>query len=267
MLYLRALFLFSGIGGLDLAAEAAGFQTVAFCEINEYCRKVLAKHWPGVPVYNDVYKLRGDLVGAVELIHGGFPCQPFSLAGKMQGRNDDRYLWPEFARLVGEIRPRWVVAENVPGIFRKDVADDVCKDMEREGYKVGIWCYEAAAVGAPHRRARVFFVCHADESRRRRNKRRQDAQEPADGREAAADNDGERRQEQRQYFAVQAGLSSAGCRGWWSAEPDVGRVAYGIPTRVDRLRALGNAVVPAQAYPIFKAIAEIERGGEDAVGH
>ena len=147
----RGLSLFSGIGGIDLAFEWAGGQVVAMCEIQPYCQKILRKHWPHVPLFEDIKNLRGTDVGAVDVIYGGFPCQPFSVAGVQRGKDDSRYLWPEFSRLVGEIKPRWVVAENVPGILRI-AADDVCGDLERQGYAVGIWNYEAAAVGAKHNR-------------------------------------------------------------------------------------------------------------------
>ena len=147
----RGLSLFSGIGGIDLAFEWAGGQIAAMCEIQPYCQKILRKHWPHVPLFEDIKNLRGTDVGAIDVIYGGFPCQPFSVAGVQRGKDDSRYLWPEFSRLVGEIKPRWVVAENVPGILRI-AADDVCGDLERQGYAVGIWNYEAAAVGAKHNR-------------------------------------------------------------------------------------------------------------------
>jgi DNA (cytosine-5)-methyltransferase 1 len=154
------------IGGLDLAAEAAGIRTAAFCERDPFCRRVLMNYWPDVPIFEDVRALSREAMAdagipSINLIHGGFPCQPFSVAGKQKGKTDDRYLWPEFSRLVGEIRHRWVVAENVPGIVRI-AADTVCEDLERLGYSVGIWNFEAAAVGALHRRARIFFVGYAE---------------------------------------------------------------------------------------------------------
>ena len=251
-LAMTGLSLFSGIGGLDLAAEMAGIQTVAMCEKDPFCRRVLCKHWPDVPIYEDVFELRGEDVGPVDVIHGGFPCQPFSVAGRQRGQKDERYLWPEFSRLVEEIGPRWVVAENVPGILTL-AADDVCKDLERLDYSVGIWHFEAAAVRAPHRRARVFFVGYSD----------------CQGLSIA----------QRCRENAERTGGGATCRAsWWSAEPDVGRgldglypwldgnwergiprTAVGVKDRVNRLRALGNAVVPQQAYPIFAAIAETEK--------
>lgn len=283
---MKALSLFSGIGGLDLAAEAAGIHTAAFCEIEPFCRGILSRHWPGVPLFEDIFKLRGDEIGTVDVIHGGFPCQPFSLAGRQRGQEDERYLWPEFSRLVGELRPLWVVAENVPGIFKNDVAGVVCADLERQGYSVGIWNYEAACVGAPHRRSRVFFVGHAmrlglpgqlgGPLRQKPADRREDVPDgdgvrklqpqrtfgelggrAGDIRKNVPDHDSQQREKQRVPLAGKAQFGSAGCDSWWESESDVGRVAHGVPGRVDRLRALGNAVVPAQAYPIFKAIKTI----------
>ncbi len=159
------LSLFSGIGGLDLAAEWAGFTTVGQCEFADFPTKVLEKHWPEVPRWRDIRTLTGEDFYArtglrtVDIISGGFPCQPFSVAGNQKGKEDDRYLWPEMLRVIRELAPSWIVGENVPGILHI-AADDVCKDLEREGYKVGIFDFEAAAVGAKHRRERFFFVGH-----------------------------------------------------------------------------------------------------------
>lgn len=321
---LTHLSLFTGIGGLDLAAEWAGFTTVGQCEFADYPTKVLEKHWPDVTRWRDVRTLTKESfyertgLRTVDVISGGFPCQPFSVAGKQKGKEDDRYLWPEMLRVIRELRPRCVVGENVPGII-KIAAGQVVKDLERAGYHVVVFNFEAAAVGAWHRRSRVFFVGIADvadtdggwlhDSNRKEDQparsRENDiyeqsgrtwggeqsagarvspderavadaaceriqrhaaicAAKPAErsgqmqsdaesGNGADVRNTvrgrgtGDTRREQSQEFA------DGRC---WAAEPDVGRVAHGIPARVDRLKCLGNAVVPQQAYPIFKALME-----------
>ena len=288
----------------------------AMCEIDPFCRKVLRKHWPDVPLFGDVREVKGADVGTIDVVYGGFPCQPFSVAGDRKGRDDDRYLWPEFSRLVGEIGPRWVVAENVPGIL-SIAADDVCQDLERLGYSVGIWNFEALAIGAPHRRARVFFVAHMGDTEGRGRNHRGDRpnlgappeeddasrgtgaylsdpdcerkQQPGGGvsncgrwagnirAESFADPNRQRCEEQRNGISAEQELGGAERRGGREPQPGVGRgfdglspwldrywdwgiprTARGVPDRVARLRALGNAVVPQQAYPIFWAILKIE---------
>lgn len=323
---LTHLSLFSGIGGLDLAAEWAGFSTVGQCEFADYPYKVLCKHWPDVPKWRDIRNLTGsdfyDRTGlrTVDVISGGFPCQPFSTAGKRLGKEDDRYLWPEMLRVIQEIKPAWVLGENVAGILTMGepepfsvlesddigsttenmVLEEICKALENVGYEVQPLLIPACGVKAPHQRYRTFIVAHTDSgdggSRRaestgqqrkagaangsndvsdtdairrgvrrpeRKRIQRQDTSfhEVDSGRENVADakRAGRKRQGQKHQLQEDTGTREA-CRGsWWSTEPDVGRVAYGIPARVDRLRGLGNAVVPQQAYPIFQAIAAIER--------
>ena len=271
---LTHLSLFSGIGGLDLAAEWAGFTTVGQCEFADYQTRVLEKHWADVPRWRDIRTLTKESfyertgLRTVDVISGGFPCQPFSVAGKQKGKGDERYLWPEMLRVITELRPRCIVGENVPGII-KIAAGQVVKDLERAGYHVVVFNFEAAAVGAWHRRARVFFtgvtdISDADCERQQRREQpgtpdaaEDTGEQPSCAptckcRETADDAmrgrcTGFARREQSQEFA------HGRC---WAAEPDVGRVAHGVPNRVDRIKCLGNAVVPQQAYPIFKALRE-----------
>ena len=155
--------LFSGIGGLDLGFERAGFDIAWMCEKDLFCRSVLAHHWPGIPIYEDVHDLSSESVPGVDVLIGGFPCQPFSVAGKQRGHEDERYLWPEAMRLVRELRPDWCCFENVPGI-RAIGADRVCEDLESEGYSVWPLVVGADDVGAPHKRKRVFFVARLSDS-------------------------------------------------------------------------------------------------------
>ena len=291
---LTHLSLFSGIGGLDLAAEMAGFRTVGQCEWANYPTKVLEKHWPDVPRWRDIRTLTGESfyektgLRTVDVISGGFPCQPFSVAGKRRGKEDDRYLWPEMLRVISELRPAWVVGENVAGIVNMAL-DQVYTDLENEGYSVQSLIIPACAVDAPHRRDRCAIVAW-DANRRDRDawaereveerenaepagicddvstekaqpERRCDVLSDTDNRGRSLWRDGELPavEETATSWADHRGRAAEYVAGeWWPAEPDVGRVAHGVPSRVDRLKCLGNAVVPQQFYPVFRAIADIE---------
>ncbi len=164
---LTHLSLFSGIGGLDIAAEMAGFKTVGQCEWAEYQTKVLEKHWPDVPRWRDIRTLTGNSfyertgLRTVDIISGGFPCQPFSVAGKRKSENDDRFLWPEMLRVIRELRPTWVIGENVPGIINLAL-DQVLTDLENEGYEAQAFIIPACGVDAPHRRDRVAIVAYSN---------------------------------------------------------------------------------------------------------
>lgn len=277
---MKAISLFSGIGGIDLACEWAGVETVAFCEREPFCQKVLKKHWPDVPIYDDVCtltkeRIEADGIGTVDLIHGGYPCQPFSLAGDRKGTEDHRHLWPEYFRLVQEIRPRWVVGENVAGHINLGL-DLVLSDLESAGYTARPFVIPAAAVGALHRRERVFIVAYAD------NGHEFAKDEICAGWDAIelcgkvlADTNGKPESQADSCTGSIGGRwntwndagGSRGGRGpgsdWWQTEPAVGRMVDGNAARLDpyiddRLKALGNAVVPQQIYPIIKAIKIID---------
>ena len=296
---LTHLSLFSGIGGLDLAAEMAGFRTVGQCEWADYPTKVLEKHWPDVPRWRDIRTLTGESfyektgMRTVDVISGGFPCQPFSVAGKRRGKEDDRYLWPEMLRVISELRPAWVVGENVAGIVNMAL-DQVYTDLENEGYTVQALIIPACAVDAPHRRDRCAIISHYDQIRCNvwRPSRKgvygdTPCNETDPGSEDVAYSDSNRLEKpgmqglsEKQGVpvadsgrrAAQPGLGGVATRipyrldggmsvpGYWMPEPDIPRITSKKEHRKDRLQCLGNAVVPQQFYPVFQAIADIERG-------
>lgn len=373
---LTHLSLFSGIGGLDLAAEWAGIETVGQCEWAEYPTKVLEKHWPDVPRWKNIKTLTGESFyertgkRTVDIISGGFPCQPFSVAGKQRGKEDDRYLWPEMVRVIKELRPTWIVGENVAGIARMALPD-ILSELEACGYRTRTFLIPACAVGARHRRYRVAIVGYSEhnglssteiaggtqktgggEQERKETagespgtggsgyskvmadtnterelqsaKNKQDIRngigvssedvQHADSagcekQHVATESDEERfaswgcyegnvcdatseglsnrsgksvggqgtqepeseRSMRRTVESVLDGMADGFSAGmdrdldflinhYWDNEPDIPRIATGIEHRIDRLKCLGNAVVPQQFYPVFRAIAEVEGG-------
>lgn len=373
---LTHLSLFSGIGGLDLAAEWAGIETVGQCEWAEYPTKVLEKHWPNVPRWKDIKTLTGESFyertgrRTVDIISGGFPCQPFSVAGKQRGKEDDRYLWPEMVRVIKELRPTWIVGENVAGIVRMALPD-ILSELEACGYRTRTFLVPACAIGARHRRYRVAIVGYSEhnglssaavaggvettgggeqerketagespetggsgyskvmadtntERELQSTKNKQDirngigvssedvqhadsagcekqhvATEPDEERFASwgcyegnvcdATSEGlsnrsgksvggqgtqepeSERSMRRTVESVLDGMADGFSAGmdrdldflinhYWDNEPDIPRIATGIEHRIDRLKCLGNAVVPQQYYPVFRAIAEVEGG-------
>ena len=302
------LDLFSGIGGFSLGLEATQqIKTVAFCEIDKFCTKVLNKNWPTVPVYNDIKeltydKLKEDGIGPIDIITGGYPCQPFSQAGRKKGEQDPRHLWPEYFRLIKECRPSFIIGENVSGHIKLGI-DTVLKDLESEGYVVRAFSISAASIGANHKRERVWIVAHTrqpdrriESSRNTKSIRRGSSEETkwstntnktsgsseraetmantksertrkndervwerssrASGRETTnmADTNGNR-EKWNQSKNRQGSRSEQ--NNWWDIEPDVGRVADGVPDRTHRLKALGNAVVPQIPYYLAQSILEV----------
>jgi DNA (cytosine-5)-methyltransferase 1 len=363
---LKHLDLFSGIGGFSLGLEATGgFETMAFCDIEEYPRQVLQKHWPHVKQYKDIKelnyeRLKADGINSIDIITGGYPCQPFSVAGRKKGEEDPRHLWPEYFRLVKELRPTWVIGENVSGHIKLGL-DTVIKDLESEDYSVRPFSISASSIGANHQRERIWIMAYSernynfneeqrvngeekkisreyreDNSTTRQSSRASAARTQSDSHvedsrcpqwqraEQREENENETRKENANQFerssstsevdvANTESISSDGRedreyskegntkrevggvssnvantnderlqrqwqsrnqftprfnssresseegqrtmgQGWWESEPNMGRVAHGIPKRVDRLKSLGNSLVPQIPYYIGSVI-------------
>jgi DNA (cytosine-5)-methyltransferase 1 len=248
---MRFLSLFAGIGGFDLGLERAGMECAGQVEIDPYCQAVLAKHWPRVKRMGDIREVKGNEFGAVDLVCGGFPCQPFSLAGLRAGSKDNRYLWPEMFRLIQALRPTWVIGENVPGFIEMEL-NSLCVGLEDLYYEVRPFIIPACAVDAPHERKRVWIIAHFN------------GQRCPDGGWMS----GPAKQDGRQIFASDADSEpmERPSESWekcvsWPAEPDVGRVVHGVSAGLDsrnRLRALGNSVVPQIPEIIGRAIMQTE---------
>jgi DNA (cytosine-5)-methyltransferase 1 len=374
---LKILDLFSGLGGFSLGLERTGkFKTVAFCEIDKYCTLLLQKHWKGIKIYEDVRKINKeqfdtDGIEYPDIITGGFPCQPFSVAGKQKGTGDDRHLWPEMFRIIKTFKPKFVIGENVKGLINIQdgvVFETVCTDLESEGYEVQAFNIPAAGVGAPHRRERIWILAtnvansisdnereqitrgdeeerriqekyrqnnstarqssrtgairngdrgyedmanpntrfsngtnkeifsrgqtsnisstgggdknvensrctlqqgtvfqgeneneirkgNADQSQRSSSSSEYDVANPSSEQSHSNDN-GQEQREISQQEQIELGGRSGGTL-WpsnWEFEPNVGRVANGVPGRVHRLKGLGNSIVPKIAEEIGKAI-------------
>lgn len=228
--------LFSGIGGLDLGFERAGFNIVWQCERDPFCRAVLAKHWPGIPCLEDVHDVSAESVPGINILIGGFPCQPVSCAGKRKGAGDERWLWPEFRRCIEGLRPSFVVTENVPGL-RTAGLRIVLSDLAALGFDAEWSCLSACSMGAPHTRNRLFVVAYAN------------------GEHGAP---WVRTAITRAIGQIQAGgpssLPPTGQAPWLEDPSALYRGADGIPDRLDRVRAGGNAVVPQVAEVIARAI-------------
>ena len=252
--------LFSGIGGLDLGLERAGMRVVWQCEIDKFCQSVLRRWWPGVRLYDDIHDI-DESAERVDLICGGFPCQPVSLAGKGLAQKDPRWLWPEFARVVGLLRPRFVVVENVPGLVKRGLGD-VVGDLAAMGYDAEWQIVSAASQGAPHLRERIILVAYAECGELRLEPGRSsgtsgegEALAGVNGSsQPVAGSDSEHAHGNRLRW--EGGRSEDSDRRRWIAEPEVGRVAHGVPGRVAQLRALGNAVVPQVAEFVGRLIVD-----------
>tara|TARA_R100001440_G_scaffold70874_1_gene93588 strand:+ start:1396 stop:2376 length:981 start_codon:yes stop_codon:yes gene_type:complete len=313
---LNVLDLFSGIGGFSLGLEATGgFETKAFCELDKYCKGVLKKHWPDTRQYDDIKeltydKLRSDGIDTIDIITGGYPCQPFSVAGKQKGTEDKRHLWPEYFRLVKECRPTWVIGENVSGHIKLGL-DQVIEDLESEGYATRTFSISASSIGANHQRERIWIIANSNNNGSHTKKRyeteqssnrqkdripigngnstnsnsngllKDDSNIRPQSTESIRTDSGSIRKDipRKQHMAnTNSGSKetlnqervlgeqntereterypdgSLQVHGQWNFEPNVGRVADGIPSRVDRLKSLGNSLVPQIPYYIGQTI-------------
>jgi DNA (cytosine-5)-methyltransferase 1 len=248
---MNVLSLFAGIGGLELGLERAGMTVVGQVELDDYCRRVLAKHWPEVPRHDDVRTAvewwQSEPRPPVHVACGGFPCQPFSLGGFQLGINDERWMWPAFANVIRAVRPRYVVVENVSALVRdRDAFGWVLGDLAALGFDAEWSVLRASDFGAPHPRERVYLLAYpASEHGEPRNR-------VGSGRDGAAPIPA------RGLSGLAMGPRRRAAREWLEREPGVARLANGIPGQVDRLRTLGNAVVPAAAEHIGRLIVEHE---------
>jgi len=245
------LDLCSGIAGISMAADWVGIETVAFCEIEGFNQKVLRKNYPNIPIFPDLYKLTkqslidgGVNVDSIGVISAGYPCQGESLVGKRRGATDERWLWPEVFRLIKEVRPTWFVGENVAGHVTMGL-DTVLSDLEEENYSTRTFVFPAVSIGAPHQRYRTFIVGYSNDKSKLQ----------ADPRVVSF-------RSKRETWENTTGINRGILSGtyWEENKPTVCGMDDGTATRLDedRLRFLGNAVVPQQIYPIFEAIANIE---------
>jgi DNA (cytosine-5)-methyltransferase 1 len=289
---LKILDLFSGIGGFSYAAErlVGGFETIGFCEIDPYCQKILKKHWPDVPVHDDVRKLADDadrFRGLVDVVCGGFPCQPFSLASaKRKGQEDDRHLWPQMLRIIQATRPRFVIGENVAGHITLGL-DNVLSDLEAENYTARAFVIPACAKDAKHRRDRVWIVAHTSSGKRQSRPEKQGTlrEVPENRREhdysggsgeayTAVFPDTTSQRQQRQRKLKQPSSQEKEAEGQadnaftigephiWATESTICRTLDGVSNRMDRLKSLGNSIVPQVAAEIFIAIKAMADGQE-----
>ena len=234
------LDLFSGIGGFALAAQmVGGIKTAAFCEINPYAQKVLTKNFPGVPIHDDIKTLNPKNYGRIDLITGGYPCQPFSYAGERNGEEDDRHLWPEVRRIIEECRPRWVLCENVAGHITMGL-DQVLSELESIGYACGATVLPACAVNAWHRRDRVWIIAHSE--------RWNESQLGICGGQM------QRESEETPNRPLYGGDFGMG----WDTQSRVLRSRHGVSNGVDRLHGLGNAIVPQVAAEILRAMMAVD---------
>lgn len=292
----KLLDLFSGIGGFSLGAERNGIETIGFVEKDEFCQKVLKKHWSDVPIIDDIRKVNGKDFGSATIISGGFPCQPFSVAGKREGTDDDRYLWDEMLRVISSCKPTWVIGENVEGLINIQdgmVLRSVQDDLEREGFQVQCLVIPASGIGAWHQRNRVWIIgcnvsnadsgelhgcistsriCRTKHNRMDSNKKRNGNEVWSETercssqnteRENVSDSDNSRFKQQWQPKSDEKKNKTLKRCSWWQTQSELRGVPNGLSfelhsDRANRIKALGNSIVPQIAEQIFRSIIDAE---------
>jgi len=313
----KLLDLFSGIGGFSLAADKFGIETIAFVEKEPFCQKVLKKHWNDVPIIDDIRKIKGEDYDSATIVSGGFPCQPFSIAGKQKGTDDDRYLWDETIRVVAECKPRWFIGENVDGLVNIQdgmVLRQVQDDLEKEGFQVQCLVIPASGVGAWHQRKRVWIIAHSEHNglyrskgdatikssnqseewvsigddknvsdteclgfserssiRGLHKKESNDSDKFSDksktGTKKGNVSDSDKQRTQIQIKGKQPGIKVSGSaeqKSWWQTQSELCGVPDGVSyelhsDRTNRIKALGNSIVPQIAEQLFKSIIYAEQ--------
>lgn len=283
---MKHIGLFEGFGGFSYAGRLMGWETIAWCENNPFCQKILSYHFPKSNKHGDIKTTDFTIYrGKADILTGDFPCQPFSAAGKQQGENDDRYLWPEMLRSVREIRPRWIVAENVFGIVNISagmVFDQICADLENEGYKVWPFLIPAAAINAPHKRDRVWFIAHANSTGQQQGYKKMEGTQPEQFngvcfQQTDTNTNGNGLQGRRQQVANEKAsgqieqFNTLHEFKYWKnfpSEPAICCGNDGVPAgldgitfskwRTESIKGYGNAIVPQVAVQIFKAIEQYE---------
>ena len=266
---LSVLDLFSGIGGFSLGLESTGkFKTIGFCEKDKFCQKVLQKHWPDTPIYEDIKKLDGTKIKA-DVITGGFPCQSISIAGKQKGKNDDRFLFPEMLRVIKETQARWVIGENVQNLLNisnGEILQGIHNDLESIGYEVQTFSISASSQGAWHKRQRIWIIANTNTRLSfRENKEIQTRGITSNnGSTSIANSNNIRTQVQTKGKHTSFKMfGSQSKKSWWKTFSEFYRIPNGLQygldkDRTNRIKALGNAIVPQIATEIGKAIIKAE---------
>ena len=284
---LKLLDLFSGIGGFSLGLESTGFfETIGFVEKDKFCQKVLKKHWSNINIEEDIRNVKGEKYQA-DVVTGGFPCQPFSVAGKRKSTADDRYLWDEMLRVIRETKPRWVIGENVEGIVNINegmVLRQVLNDLENEGFKSQCIIIPASGIGAWHQRKRIWILAYSNNNgsyRSQGNATKQSSNEQKDRLSFGDDKDvsnsnikglerhrdeyelRETKQEKNFIWSSNDGTKES----WWQIKSRICGVPNGVSYELDkdrsnRIKALGNSIVPQIARQIGLSIMEAELNGK-----